>query len=118
MPRSIRQRLGNGIRERREELGLTQEAAAERAGLSPRYWRAIEGAEPAVALEVVEKVLVGLDWSWNDLIGILGPANADGDVPRGARRLFDEAWRRATRRERSVVTATLRVLASGKRTRS
>jgi transcriptional regulator with XRE-family HTH domain len=118
MARSIRHRLGRAIRERRESLGLTQEAIAERAGLSPRYWRAIESAEPAVALEIVEKVLVGLDWSWSDLFGILGPAEADTDVPAATRRLFDEAWRRATPREREVVTAGLRVLASGRRSRS
>ncbi len=113
--RSTRQRLGAAIRDRRELLRLTQEAAAERSNLSPRYWRSLEAGRPAAALEVVERVVAGLDWTWHDLVDALAPEPHERGAPGRVLRLLDEAWRRATPRERELVNATLQVLATGRR---
>lgn len=119
MARSIRQRFGRAIRERREQLGLTQETAAHDAGLSPRYWRSLEAEEPSAGLEIVEKVLTALSWTWKDLNDILSPVETnDVEPPTRVRSLLGEAWRRATPREREMVQATLRVLASGRRAKA
>ena len=63
----VARRVAAALRERRGVLRLTQEAAAERSGLSVRYWRALEAAKPAVSMGVLDAVLRGLDWSWHDL---------------------------------------------------
>lgn len=119
MARSIRRRLGDAIRDRREQLKLTQEAAAHEAGVSPRYWRALEVEEPSAGLEIIEKVMTALAWTWKDLVEILSPTTTDdGSAPARVRSLLDEAWRRATPRERELVQATLRVLASGRRAKT
>ena len=41
----------------------------------------------------------------------------DSETPASMRRLLDDAWRRATVRERDVVAAGLRVLAGERRTK-
>ena len=107
----IRNRLASAIRERREELRLTQEAAAERCGLSARYWRDLEGSRRSVRLEVVERIVGGLGWSWMDLVGQIEPAQSGvGDAPAGAHRQLDAAWREGTSRERALITLLLRHL--------
>lgn len=116
--RSTRQRLGMAIRARRELLGLTQEEAAEGAELSTRYWRSLEAGQPAVALEVIERVIESLDWSWSGLGEALSPEVAGRGAPGGSHRLLDDAWRQATPREREIVHGTLRVIATGKRGRT
>ena len=42
MDRAIRQAIGNRVKQYREAVGLTQEALAERVGLSTNYISAIE----------------------------------------------------------------------------
>lgn len=115
--RSIRDRLTLAIRQRRELLGLTQEEAAARSELSPRYWRKLESEEeaPAVSMEVVEQVLNGLNWSWSELIAALSErgdrARRDDDDSDTAVNLLRAAWKRATPREREMVSALLQVVA-------
>ncbi len=114
----MRKRLAAAVRLRREELGLTQEQAAERSGLSVRYWRELESARPAVGVDVIEDVLAGLGWSWPDLAAHLAggarPRNA-GDAPRAVHALLDRAWKRAEGRERHILEAILSVLAPASR---
>lgn len=113
--RSTRQRLGAAIRARRELLRLTQEEAAEGAQLSVRYWRSLEAGQPAVALEVVERVIASLNWSWSALGDALSPETHGSGAPAGPHRLLDEAWRQATPREREIVHGALRAIAGPKR---
>jgi transcriptional regulator with XRE-family HTH domain len=116
--RTIQQRLANAIRTRRKELDLTQEAAAANSGVSVRFWRDLEAAKPAtVGLDVVEGLIAGLNWSWAEVIAVISPKEAS-ETPASVQRLLDEAWRRATVRERDIVTAGLRVLAGERRTKS
>ncbi len=113
MADTVRERLARAVRSRREALGLTQEAAAERCGVSVRYWRALEAAKPAVSLDVADKVLVGLDWSWHDLADQLEPAGTG--VPPGLGRQVERAWTRATAREKELLQGVIKVLGQGKR---
>ncbi len=117
MARSLQQRLGAAILDRRILVGLTQEGAAGAAYISVRSWRDLEAGKTAVGLDVIEKVIKGLDWSWADVLTIVSGNKTDSETPIDVRRLMDEAWRRATPREREVVIAGLRVLAGGRRTR-
>ncbi len=118
MAHSIQNRLGQAVLGRRTLLTLTQEAAAAKAKISVRSWRDLEAGKTIVGLDVVEKVIGALDWSWSELVTALVPASTDEDAtPPTVKRLLDEAWRRATPREREVVSAGLRVLAGGKRTK-
>jgi len=112
MATSVRARLAQAVRARREAFGLTQEAAADRCDLSVRYWRALEAGQPAVSLDVIGKVLDGLDWSWHDLADELEPVEG---VPAGIDRQVERAWATATSRERELLRGVLRVLGQGKR---
>lgn len=110
-----RERLATAIRARRTELGLTQEEAAEAAGVSARYWRSLEAGRPAVALEIVERVIEGLDWSWADVGDALAPEASVRSVPDSLHRLLDTAWTRATPREREILSGALRTVAGTRR---
>jgi transcriptional regulator with XRE-family HTH domain len=102
-----RRRLGLTIRDRREAIGLTQENAAERANVSVRYWRSLKASRPAAAVEIVERVLHGLDWSWADLVETLAPEPDAQLTPRSVRRQLDVAWKSGTEREREVIRELL-----------
>ena len=117
MARTLQQRLGAAILDRRILVRLTQEGAAGAAGISVRSWRDLEAGKTAVSLDVIEKIIKGLDWSWADVFAVVSGGKPESETPIEARRLMDEAWRRATPREREVVMAGLRVLAGGRRTR-
>lgn len=115
---STRQRLATAIRARRTALGLTQEEAAEAAGVSARYWRALEAGGPAVALEIVERVIAGLDWSWGDVADALAPQARVRAVPDSVHRLLDAAWTRGTPREREILSGALRTIAGSRQTKA
>jgi hypothetical protein len=115
--RTALQRLAAATRARRQQLGITQEVAAARCHLSVRFWRDLEASRPAtVRLDVLERVIEGLDWSWAEVVAVISPEK-ESETPVAMRRLFDDAWRRASVRERDVVAAGLRVLAGERRTR-
>ena len=107
----LARRLATALRERREELQLTQERAAERSGVSVRYWRDLEAAKPDVSMGVLDGLLHGLEWSWHDLADRIAPTRPAQSVAPATVDLFDRAWKRATLRERRAVTAQLQVLA-------
>lgn len=116
MARSIQHRLGVAILDRRNLVGLTQEDAAAASKISVRSWRDLEAGKTSVGLDVIEKVIKGLDWSWDDLMAVVVPTTTS-EIPAKARRLFDEAWRVGTPREREIVTAALRALAGNRKSR-
>ncbi len=94
---------------------MTQEEAAEAAGVSARYWRSLEAGRPAVALEVVERVVEGLDWSWADVGDALAVEASVRSVPDSMQRLLEAAWTRATPREREILSGALRTIAGTRR---
>jgi transcriptional regulator with XRE-family HTH domain len=114
MAHTVQKRLGQAVLARRGQLDLTQEEAAARAKISVRSWRDLEAGKTAVRLDVVEKVIEGLEWSWADVVDSLAPTAEDDLPPIAMRHLFEESWRRANPRERELVQASLRVLATGR----
>ncbi|MBT2500097.1 helix-turn-helix transcriptional regulator [Agromyces sp. ISL-38] len=60
--RSVRE-LGAAVRERREALGLSQQAIAERAGVTREWVVRFEGGKASVRLDRVFDVLTVLDLS-------------------------------------------------------
>lgn len=60
-------RFGDAIRARRAELGLTQEALADKAGIHRTYIGDVERGARNVALRNVEKLATALDLSVPEL---------------------------------------------------
>ena len=60
-------RLGAAVRQRRRELGLSQEALAERCGLHTNYVGGIERGERNVGFVNLAKVAGGLGLTLSDL---------------------------------------------------
>ncbi|WP_277406660.1 helix-turn-helix domain-containing protein [Lacrimispora xylanisolvens] len=58
--------LGNRIRERRQEVGLSQEVLAEQAGISPNTISRIECGQTAMSVETFQKLvrILGSDANW------------------------------------------------------
>jgi transcriptional regulator with XRE-family HTH domain len=53
-------RFGAALKQRRNELGLSQEQIAERAGISAKYLGRIERAEVNASLDTIERVVLVL----------------------------------------------------------
>lgn len=66
MKREILIKFGNKVRERRTELGLSQEELASRAGVHRTYIGMIERAEKNITLENIEKIAKALKISIAD----------------------------------------------------
>jgi len=60
--------LARNVRERRRELGLTQEALAERCGLHPTYISGIETADRNPSVKALECLARALDTAAADLL--------------------------------------------------
>lgn len=114
MADSIRERLGLAVRARREAHGLTQEAVSTACGVSVRHWRALEAGGPSVTLDVIERVLTGLEWSWHELADALEPRKRGGGAASAAHQL-EAVWPKATAREKEIVQAVLKALSQPKR---
>ena len=67
-PAYLHLRLGDQVRTRRLEAGLTQEALAERTGLHRTYVGAIERGERNVSLATLEALARGLDCDPSNLV--------------------------------------------------
>ncbi|KIP53800.1 helix-turn-helix domain-containing protein [Leucobacter komagatae] len=63
MRKTLRGRLGEGLRAQRNHWGLTQEQLAERIGVTPRYLAALERGERNVTLDTFDEYagFLGLD---------------------------------------------------------
>jgi len=64
----IRVRLGVAVRERRNELNISQEDFAEQAGLHRTYISDLERGKRNVSIENVEKLAKALNLSISDLM--------------------------------------------------
>ncbi len=60
--------LGIRIRQFREKLGLSQEEAAERCGLEVFVYREIERGVRNIDILLFEKVVMGLDMTYDDFV--------------------------------------------------
>ena len=68
MKREILVKFGNKVRERRVELGLSQEELGSRAGVHRTYIGMIERAEKNITLENIEKISKALKLNLDDLM--------------------------------------------------
>ncbi|MCG2694543.1 helix-turn-helix transcriptional regulator [Candidatus Parcubacteria bacterium] len=68
MKKEILIKFGNKVREKRLELGLSQEALATRAKVHRTYIGMIERAEKNITLENIEKIAKALDIKVNELL--------------------------------------------------
>ena len=59
----------------RARLGLTQQAAADRCGVSLPTYRAVENADADVLFSTIEKVAVGMGHSVADYVGPSPPVS-------------------------------------------
>ncbi|MBI4059107.1 helix-turn-helix transcriptional regulator [Candidatus Microgenomates bacterium] len=67
MKREILIKFGKKVRERRFELGLSQEELAARAGVHRTYVGMIERAEKNITLTNIEKIAKALDFSLDEI---------------------------------------------------
>ena len=65
---SFAKEMGKRVAQRRKELGLTQETAAERCGLSQQFFASIETGGKNVRGESLLKLAMGLDISADYLL--------------------------------------------------
>lgn len=68
MGRSIQQTIGDRVRLRREALGLTQEALADRAGTHRTYIGMIERAEKNVSVATLANIASALEVDLSTLL--------------------------------------------------
>lgn len=99
--------IGSRIRERRLEVGMSQETLAEKAGISPNTVSRIEGGLTAMSIEIFRELVQILGLDAGDLLCHAG-VSEDGE--RNAR---DILWciSRLEREEQEVVVQTVKALA-------
>ena len=59
--------VGQRLRQRRQELGYSQELTSEKAGLHPTYIGQVERGEKNATIESIEKICIALDLPLEDL---------------------------------------------------
>ena len=69
MPESARLIFARNLRQRREEMGLSQEGLASRAGVHRTYVGAVERAEVNVSIDNLERLAQAVDVPLSTLIG-------------------------------------------------
>ncbi len=62
----IKDKVGERIRELRHELGLSQEALGNKAGVDRTYVTDVENGRRNVSVEVLEKLIKALEVSFQD----------------------------------------------------
>lgn len=98
--------LGSRIKERRREAGLSQEALAEKAGISPNTVSRIEGGLMAMSVETFQKLVQALGLDANELLCHAG-------VPEDGDRRTRDIFRRISnmeQREKEIVMQTVKGL--------
>lgn len=68
MNENLSQSFGRAVRRRREEIGLSQEDLADRAGIHRTYVSSIERGKVRLGLDVAKKVAVGLGLALHVLV--------------------------------------------------
>lgn len=101
--------LGNRIRERRQEVRLSQEALAEQAGVSPNTVSRIEGGQTAMSVEIFQKLVRILGMDANMLLGgMVLPEKETGQIHAMFHRV-----RNLNLGEQEIVMQTMRALMDG-----
>lgn len=101
--------LGDRIRGRRENAHLSQEALAEKAGISPNTLCRIEGGQMAMSIRTFMKLIKALGVDANQLLGEeileLGDEESMRDIVKRAKRLGQG--------EQGIVERTMKALVDG-----
>lgn len=101
--------LGERIRQKRKDSHLSQEAFAEKAGISVNTVSRIEGGQSAMSVEVFAKLVEILDADANELLGwSAGEKRKSDPVETAIVRL-----RQLKPKEKRIVTRTLNALMDG-----
>lgn len=103
--------LGNRIRDRRQEIGLSQEKVAEMAGISINTVSRIEGGQSAMSIEIFIKMVQVLGMDANELLGVNGMAKENG----GQCQKMLCRIRHLKQSEQTVVLQTMEALVDGLR---
>ena len=69
----IAKTVGQRLRRRRIELGYSQEAVSEKAGLHPTYIGQLERGEKNATLESIEKICIALEYPMEELFEKIVP---------------------------------------------
>lgn len=77
---SITAIVGQRLRQRRHELGYSQEVTAERAGLHPTYIGQVERGEKNATIESVEKICIALGLPMEDLFSEIVATNSQYQI--------------------------------------
>ena len=70
----VRERFGFAVKARREELGLTQEELAHRAGIHRTYLSDVERGARNLSLVNIERLAAALSLSMSELFGLVEKA--------------------------------------------
>lgn len=65
--KTIEERMAAAIRQRREEIGLSQEAMATSAGVHRTYASSIERAKVTISIDVAERIAKSLNITLSEL---------------------------------------------------
>ena len=68
--------IGQRLRQRRQELGYSQELTSEKAGLHPTYIGQVERGEKNATIESIEKICIALDLPMEDLFNKIITTNS------------------------------------------
>lgn len=66
-PARLYHQLGRNLAAARQRNGWTQERAAERCGVSLKYWQSLEGGHKAPAFATLCRIRSILGVEWNEL---------------------------------------------------
>ena len=79
---NIKEILANNIKERRRNIGLTQEKLAEKAGMSLQYLAMLELARKFPSGEMLERLASALNIETYELLAIAPSANNELEILR------------------------------------
>lgn len=63
----ITDKIGNRIRELRNQMGLSQEKFAQKIGMDRTYFASVESGKRNISIVNIEKIAIGLNVSLSDL---------------------------------------------------
>lgn len=63
----ITDKIGNRIRELRNQMGLSQEKFAQKIGMDRTYFASVESGKRNISIVNIEKIANGLNVSFSDL---------------------------------------------------
>ena len=68
--------VGQRLRQRRLELGYSQELTSEKAGLHPTYIGQVERGEKNATIESIEKICIALNYPMEELFNKIVPCDS------------------------------------------